>query len=772
MIEEKYVIIASIVSTVTLVLVSFTAYFINKYFKCITCKRRAFRGCLRKCNPCLSLSYRHSTYDQPLPKYGSSSSSKNKVKRHTENNTHDNNNNNTNPISVVVHDGITVYPTPTYIPPSMPVGYAPTFPQPLPNSHTVLPSHLQSPYTTTLTTNGGTTTTTTTTIVNPFPDIPSNVIRPNMMTTTTNPLYYPVVPSYYIPSYDAPPNYGIPHYYAPSSAGTVLSPLPEDSIYRLPSLPVIDQPGKGIIPTITISPTTPSPMNLVPPSPLSSSNPSTPLHTQTTAREQQRFIRRQIEQTIPIELNEVYRYPVEQGKQWYKKKIDHQAIVNKNYRRIDRQYEERLIVMALLRSRWASMTTQELADYVRRIPGLTVPYNPQERITASTAKEALWEALVRWSEDRSSLPPNVVPVLTRSFEQHSTDILAALCTYYDLPISGRPLDLWDRLESYFYLTPTRPEPSLTLRTRPVYARYSKRLHEPWWLREGYSGEEAMPIELAVDGTSIYHHSFWLYQDGAIQESSDRLEHWFPVLDKAKHREWQGNEGDTNALRRKLCGSLLVRSKCWDEIDSNKDTLLFRQYIQQTIGTMYRTELPNHFRADDHGNIVSDIAGNNSIARFDPDHGFPWSRGGLTVVENLRALHFAANRWGKKHALIIAEPNMKRGIHSKDFVELYIAARKWCEAQPTNSNVLRDLSNPKRNHGHVKKNQQQHEANIEPVTTVDINIATWALVTKLLCRTLEDKQVISNWNEYRHQYPYNAEGWKKVLLDLANRIKDE
>ena len=736
---EKIPIIIGTVIGIGLLLSIILCYVFNKYFKCCKCKSRYCRGCLRKCNICLYIKYRSNTYDtyQHHPKTSTTTTTTTMI----------------HPITVVIDPMHT--PSSSYIPPQHTIIN-------MPNNTTILSPNSNigvAPYnypTSSTTTVGYPSTISGASYINrnpiltvpispdvcPLPTIPSNA-----STVTTTTLLYPSLPTYYI---------------APSVPITSGS-SPVESMQRLPSLPVIEQPGTGIIPTVSPSTTVPSTM--------ASMN-----------KEQQRLYRIQMEQTIIQQQqmnnnnnvsNELYTYPIEQGKQWYNQKQQNQLLLLKAQRKKDTQFEDRLILLALLRSRWAHLTAQELADYVRRIAGLSIPFNPQDPITASTAKEAIWEALVRWAQDRSHLPSNVAMILTRSFEIHHPDTLKDLCQYLNLPITGRPLDLWDRLESYYSLTSTRPEPALSLRTRPIYARYSKRpASTVWWLREGYTGEEAMPIELATDGTSIYHHSFWLYQDGAIQETSETLDRWFPVLSKEQHREWKGNEDDTNSARRKICASVLIRGKCWDEVDANVYTLQLRQYVYQTLGNKYHTELPNHFRADDHGNIISDIAGNNAIARFDPDHAFPWIRGGLTVAENLRALHFAANRWGKKHALIVAEPNMKRGIMVQDFVDLYIAAHTWCEEQPRNSSLLLELSNPHTQHGQVKKKQAVHAvAHNEPATYIDYNIAAWAIVTKVLCRTLEEKNVISDWNDYRHKFEVTKEGWRKLLIDLVDRIKD-
>eukprot|EP00198_Chlamydomonas_reinhardtii_P014415 XP_001703752.1 predicted protein [Chlamydomonas reinhardtii] len=54
--------------------------------------------------------------------------------------------------------------------------------------------------------------------------------------------------------------------------------------------------------------------------------------------------------------------------------------------------------------------------------------------------------------------------------------------------------------------------------------------------------------------------------------------------------------------------------------------------------------------DPQGNVVALAAANGSVCGFHGDHIFPWSRGGLTVRDNLMALQWRANILKKNHIL--------------------------------------------------------------------------------------------------------------------------
>ncbi|GMH90839.1 hypothetical protein TL16_g11882 [Triparma laevis f. inornata] len=80
-----------------------------------------------------------------------------------------------------------------------------------------------------------------------------------------------------------------------------------------------------------------------------------------------------------------------------------------------------------------------------------------------------------------------------------------------------------------------------------------------------------------------------------------------------------------------------------------------------------------FRKDRHGNVIgAKGTGNYSITKFDVDHIFPWSRGGLTVPENLEAMHWRANRVVKKAKFLqeLSKEKLETGLREEQIVCLF------------------------------------------------------------------------------------------------------
>lgn len=77
--------------------------------------------------------------------------------------------------------------------------------------------------------------------------------------------------------------------------------------------------------------------------------------------------------------------------------------------------------------------------------------------------------------------------------------------------------------------------------------------------------------------------------------------------------------------------------------------------------------------DRHGNVVGGKGtGNFSITKFDVDHIFPWSKGGLTETENLEALHWRANRIVKKDKFLqeLRKEELETGLRKDQIVCLF------------------------------------------------------------------------------------------------------
>jgi hypothetical protein len=116
----------------------------------------------------------------------------------------------------------------------------------------------------------------------------------------------------------------------------------------------------------------------------------------------------------------------------------------------------------------------------------------------------------------------------------------------------------------------------------------------------------------------------------------------------------------------------------------------------------------------YGNVISINGEDGSLTRYDPDHVFPWSRGGLTTNDNLIATHFAANRWAKSNTIVanLDRNNMQRGLTSLQFKNLIEYAENvipnagrntrlrqrqdvfhWLTRTPHNSCTISDFKDP-------------------------------------------------------------------------------
>mmetsp|Transcript_8638 Transcript_8638/g.17319 ORF Transcript_8638/g.17319 Transcript_8638/m.17319 type:complete len:478 (-) Transcript_8638:88-1521(-) len=95
-------------------------------------------------------------------------------------------------------------------------------------------------------------------------------------------------------------------------------------------------------------------------------------------------------------------------------------------------------------------------------------------------------------------------------------------------------------------------------------------------------------------------------------------------------------------------------------------------IENDVIDFEKTEV--RFRKDRYGNVVGYGKGisNGSITKFDVDHIFPWSRGGLTVPENLEALSSRANSVGKNDKFLqeLSKEDLETGLREEQIVCLF------------------------------------------------------------------------------------------------------
>lgn len=303
----------------------------------------------------------------------------------------------------------------------------------------------------------------------------------------------------------------------------------------------------------------------------------------------------------------------------------------------------------------------------------------------------------------------------------SVDRLRLACIDCGCSDTGSAVDLWDRLEARFGLITTVPGhrddrtwPVNLLHIQPPSARAACIIAgQMWWCRQGYRGDEAFPSEFAWPASSDSHCRHWRYDDAHIRAMVEgghatlpQLEAMFPVIVKGQHRERVPDPKASGAWTGDQAGfttNPAVRAKVWSDLQWVQPTAdlvrLFggalhpppattpsppelldgapgnRNSKQRNAASRRVKEQDDEYRCDVYGNVIAIQAANWSLCRFDVDHCFPWSRGGLSVIENARALHSAANRNGKRAKLLVRPEDMATGLNAAAFCALFKAVKE-------------------------------------------------------------------------------------------------
>ncbi|KAG1676547.1 hypothetical protein FOA52_000090 [Chlamydomonas sp. UWO 241] len=157
--------------------------------------------------------------------------------------------------------------------------------------------------------------------------------------------------------------------------------------------------------------------------------------------------------------------------------------------------------------------------------------------------------------------------------------------------------------------------------------------------------------------------------------------------KEKGRESNGREDMTTRTYR--TGAEVTRKSCFRSL----------LYYSDGIPVEHRKD----YCVDAYGNVVCiDAPSSGSVCGFQPDHLFPWSRGGLTVKSNLAAVHWYANAHVKIDRLLAEnaeglggaslEKRMLVGLSVKQFLAIlekrhdYKIGTKTSQARKFNRDV--------------------------------------------------------------------------------------
>jgi hypothetical protein len=324
----------------------------------------------------------------------------------------------------------------------------------------------------------------------------------------------------------------------------------------------------------------------------------------------------------------------------------------------------------------------------------------------SAPKEVLWgdlafaaQARVRTLATRAREHPRLLPapaaaVLSSNKAPGGRDVkeLGLALRACGLSSAGGPVDLLDRLESAHGFVSTAPGgwagrtvPASALDV-PASAALLSTASGPWWARSGYRGDEAFPREFAqrggLDAKGLpLHPRHWRFDDILVAEavrgkswlSAAQLEaRLFPRLPSAAaHRERSRDGGEWVRAASALAFTTdpLVRHKVWADLEYLSTTAKLVERLAAVGGGGGVGVGASSFRCDAYGNVVSLVAANFSLTNFDVDHCFPWSRGGLSEMENARALHAGANRHRKGAHLLVDAGRMVTGLSAADFRDL-------------------------------------------------------------------------------------------------------
>ncbi len=179
-----------------------------------------------------------------------------------------------------------------------------------------------------------------------------------------------------------------------------------------------------------------------------------------------------------------------------------------------------------------------------------------------------------------------------------------------------------------------------------------------WVQEGktfpdeFSGVKLVQTHQVVpdeNGENRIKYRDTIY---TIEEWGSKVEEWrrnYPKIAEVGIAHPEGGKREESLE--------IYRKVCWDKL----------QHTHTEIDTKFQDQ----FRVDMYGNVVSIEAHNYSLTYFDPDHVFPWCRGGRTKKDNLVAVQYAANRWVKVDELLpILDPTtMVTGITAVQFSNL-------------------------------------------------------------------------------------------------------
>lgn len=166
----------------------------------------------------------------------------------------------------------------------------------------------------------------------------------------------------------------------------------------------------------------------------------------------------------------------------------------------------------------------------------------------------------------------------------------------------------------------------------------------------------LPKELIVPGTQNWVHRSDIFQPEVESTARyiDRV--LYPRLTKSMRMQFI--ERRRRSLRK-------FRDVLWRRLEPIKN------FDGQTLISRYNVN--DEFRVDKYGNVLARRAKRFSRTSFDVDHIFPYSRGGLSQLQNLRIIHQRANSVvkGDRVEFTIDPFQMRTGISEAQFIDFFL-----------------------------------------------------------------------------------------------------
>ena len=256
-------------------------------------------------------------------------------------------------------------------------------------------------------------------------------------------------------------------------------------------------------------------------------------------------------------------------------------------------------------------------------------------------------------------------------------------------------EMWEALEYAYRLFPFQAK-RRDLKHWKTPNRSDLAQGKCWWQREGYSGLEPFPHEFATKETVDQHPQFWVFDHSKLLAGAFKDFVFSDALGMYRRETSRTKQYDTTqAALVEYCWfasptifedwhhfgdspSNIVRGKntCVYEASFHVAKSKSKQCINidlAPLAQMFKCDLSRNViskrELNDPLNPKDGKRSGSAITAYEVDHIFPWDLGGLTVIQNLQALHAYAN--GIKSKDCVPASQLCFGLPSPKLLDMYI-----------------------------------------------------------------------------------------------------